>query len=121
MTIYMVTRGSIVLAYFTYTDFRQVKVRPALVVSNDSLLDKRGDIIIAAISSKSVKDSFEVSLANWRSAGLRFPSKVVACKLVTVNAKVVTKIGNIHRDDLLAVEPALRSALLLAGASSISE
>lgn len=82
----MPTPGDVVLALFYYSDYRGAKVRPCVVVSSQAFTEQTGQIIICAVSSKPPRNQFEVSLQGWQDAGLRFPSKVQAGKLLTVDA-----------------------------------
>lgn len=43
--------GDIVLAEFPYTDLKQSKLRPVIIVSSDELNEKKEDIIVGFISS----------------------------------------------------------------------
>lgn len=87
-------------------------MRPSLVVSGQAFTEQTGQIIICAVSSKPPRNQFEVSLQGWQDAGLRFPSKVQAGKLLTVDARLVKKLGHLLDSDLERVKEALRRAIL---------
>jgi len=91
----MLMPGDVVTALFIHSDASGRKVRPALVVSSEDFNQETRHVILAAISTKPVKDRFDVMLEKWKEAGLRFPSKVRVGKLVTVDARLVRKIGSL--------------------------
>lgn len=99
----MLTPGDVVVVLFTYSDMSGAKVRPAIVVSSETYMLETGMLVLAAISSKAVRNHFELSVTEWRLAGLRLPSKVCAGKLMTVNMGLVKKIGHLSDADISRV------------------
>ncbi|MDD2620075.1 MAG: type II toxin-antitoxin system PemK/MazF family toxin [Syntrophomonadaceae bacterium] len=91
----MLIPGDVVVALFTYSDLSGAKIRPALVVSTEAYIKETGLVVLAAISSKPVKNQYEVKLVEWDKAGLRVPSKLCVGKLMTVNLALVKKIGHL--------------------------
>lgn len=91
----MLIPGDIVVALFTYSDLSGAKIRPALVVSTEAYIKETGLVVLAAISSRPVKNQYEVNLAEWDKVGLRIPSKLCVGKLMTVNLVLVKKIGHL--------------------------
>jgi mRNA interferase MazF len=89
--------GDIVLTRFTYSDFSGSKVRPALVLSSEKFNQETKLVIIAAISSRPVKNTYELLIENWESSGLRCKSKVCISKLLTGNKGLLTKIGSLDK------------------------
>jgi len=89
-------QGNVVLLPFPSTDGKSVKTRPAVIINTDWFFCLRGDYIIAAITSQSCRDCFDLPLKDWKSAGLLFPSVVRIGKYLTVHPKVIIgKIGNL--------------------------
>jgi mRNA interferase MazF len=102
-------RGELVLIRIGFHQTTGGKVRPALV-----LLDSGDDDFVGAPVTSQVRSSpFDVVLAGWSEAGLNVPSTVRVHKL-TVLAKVdiIRRLGALRRDDVTAVEVALRQAFL---------
>jgi stage V sporulation protein S len=74
--MHMLIPGDIVVALFGYSDLTGAKIRPALVVSTEMFNEQAGLAVLAAISTKPPRNSFEENIIQWQDAGLRFPSKV---------------------------------------------
>lgn len=108
----MLKPGDIVVALFGYSDLSGAKIRPAFVVSTESYASETGLVVLAAISSRTIRNRFEISLTNWRKAGLRLPSKVCAGKHMTVNVQLVKKIGSATMQDVENVERLLREVIM---------
>jgi len=96
----MLTPGDVVVALFSYSDMSGAKVRPALVISSKSYVAETGQVILAAISSRPVRNRFEVEVMNWGTSGLRLPSKLCMGKLTTVNVNLVKAIGHLSDTDI---------------------
>jgi len=96
----MLKPGDVVIAIFAYSDLTGTKTRPALVVSTESFNQETRLTVLAMISSKQVRNRYEANIAEWRNAGLRFPSKVCLGKLITINANLVKPIGRLSENDL---------------------
>lgn len=101
-------RGDVVLVTFVFSNEAGTKVRPALVVS--STPDNRGrhELVVAAITSNVTRGLFGDHLvADWKGAGLLFPS-VVTGILRTVTREIVNrKLGSMARADMDAIDNAL--------------
>jgi mRNA interferase MazF len=89
MTAYR--RGDVVLVGFVFSDDSGTKVRPALVVSSATYHRRRQDVIVAAITSKTNRRLFGDHLvADWKGAGLLFPS-VVTGVVRTVKGSMIER------------------------------
>lgn len=53
----------IVWASFPYSDFSDAKIRPALVVSNDSYNAANNDVVVCAVTSNLGEGEYKVSIA----------------------------------------------------------
>lgn len=97
--------GDIVLIDFPFTVGTRFKLRPALV-----LLDARdADILVARITSHTATTPYEVSLTNWRQAGLNAPSTVRLQKLATLEKILVVRmLGRLEPGDHQRVSAALK-------------
>jgi len=84
--------GDIVLLKFPFTDGKNYKRRPALIINdfND------GDIIVCRITSQIYESPFDVYLNNWEKIGLKLPSVISVHKLATLqNDLVEATLGKI--------------------------
>ena len=85
--------GSIVLTRFPFTDPSGPKVRPALVISRDN--DKRGDIVLAFITSNTGSYRDSMPIAPSRKNGLKVASTVRFDKVAALELRVIVgKIGD---------------------------
>ena len=99
------SRGDIVLIRFIFSDESGVKLRPAVVVSSADYQRRRSEAIILAITSQTdrllIGDHF---MADWKNAGLLFPSVVTGIIRTIRQDMVNRKLGHISAADLRAVE-----------------
>ncbi|MEP6662840.1 MAG: type II toxin-antitoxin system PemK/MazF family toxin [Verrucomicrobiota bacterium] len=68
--------GEIWLADIRFTNGEASKIRPVLVLWLDA-----GDAVVASITSKSSRSAMDVSLQDWKMAGLRVSSTVRLSRL----------------------------------------
>ncbi len=106
----MLKPGDVVVTLFRYSDLSGAKYRPALVISSEEH-NRTGHIVLAAVSSRPLVDYFDVPIQSWEEAGLRLPSKVRAGRILTVDARLVKKIGSITLGDFSRVKSALSEVL----------
>src|SRR5947208_3354592 len=102
--------GEVVLIRITFHQTPGGKLRPAVV-----LLDSGDDDFVAApITSRSRASDYDVSIQQWRDAGLNAASTVRIHKL-TVLAKdeIVRRVGELTGPDRTAVAAVLRRAFSL--------
>ena len=90
------TTGDIVLIPFPFSELTQVKLRPAVVISETK--DKYKDLILSAISSQ-VSDSIslaEIILKPDSVNGLRVQSVIKVDRIFTLKSeKVIARIGKL--------------------------
>jgi|ERR1700689_364725 mRNA interferase MazF len=102
--------GEVVLIRIDFHQTTGGKVRPAVV-----LLDAGDDDFVAApVTSHPGRSKFDLSLHEWREAGLNVASTIRVHKL-TVLAKdeVVRRLGLLAADDQTALAGVLRRAFSL--------
>lgn len=111
-------RGDVVLVDFPYTDGSASKVRPALVVQNDSDNARLRDTIMALITGnvRGVNEPTQLlvdpNTSDGTSSGLHGPSSVLCRHLYTVRqALVVSTIGHLSDPAMNEVNECLRKAL----------
>lgn len=97
--------GDLLVVSFPFTAAQAAKNRPALV-----LLDSGdADVVIARLTSKPPKVSFDVAVTDWKGAGLRSPATIRVHKTFTVEkSQVHFSIGHLQPTDRLAVANVLR-------------
>lgn len=106
-------RGDVIAVPYEYSDLRGGKVRPAVIVSSDAYNLERPDVVAAGISSQIAKAGpYDHILADWDSAGLRYPS-LVRGRLLTIEQSLIRRIvGHLSATDYAALEEKLASFLL---------
>ena len=94
-----VKQKEIVLLPYPFTNLRETKVRPAIIISNDHFNEKLDDCIMIPLTSV-IKDepySVLVSQEDLSSGELIRPSRVRADRIFTVEKNlVIMKIGTVN-------------------------
>jgi mRNA interferase MazF len=105
-------RGDVLLIPFPYTDLSATKTRPTVVVSIPAYQGKRGDLILAYLTSQTaVSDEFDYLLADWDSAGLLKPT-LMRARLAVVNERLVQyRVGALSAHDMAEIDSRLQRAL----------
>lgn len=113
-------RGDIVLVSFPFTDLTTTKVRPAVVISNDSINTNEEDIILVFISSavplqiKNTDFVIKESERYFQGTGLKGESVFRMAKIVTLSRRLVRrKIGEVSGQTKTELDKRLRRALAL--------
>ncbi len=88
--------GEIVLLSFPFTDATGTRRRPALV-----LLDTGDeDLVVARITSQTLRTPFDIDIIEWQQAGLLLPSMVRLDKMATLEKLLVERrLGSLTTDD----------------------
>ncbi|MGD0947858.1 MAG: type II toxin-antitoxin system PemK/MazF family toxin [Candidatus Binatia bacterium] len=108
------SRGDVVLVGFVFTDESGRKLRPALVISSPAYQRGRREVVVAAITSNVKRPLFgDHLIADWRGAGLLFPSLVTAILRTVKQTMIHRKLGSMTNADLQAVDRELRQSLAL--------
>lgn len=99
---------AVVAVPFPFTDRDAIKRRPALVISNEQFNRQHNQVVLGMITSATdTAWPSDVSLTQWKEAGLN-----VAChfrmKLFTLDQALVVKtIGHLSSQDMISVRAAL--------------
>lgn len=110
MTAY--SRGDVVLVGFVFSDESGRKLRPALVLSSPAYHRGRQEVIVAAITSNIRRRLFgDHLIADWRGAGLLFPSSVTGILRTIKRTMIDRKLGAMPKTDMEAVHKELRRFL----------
>lgn len=111
-------RGDVVIVDFPFTDVRSSKIRPALVVQNDSDNARRRKTIVAMITGnlRMAGDPKQLlvdpSTTEGVSSGLHGPSLVSCGDLFTVEQDDVTRtIGHLSTAMMQRIDGCLKAAL----------
>jgi mRNA interferase MazF len=97
--------GDIVAVEFPFSDFRERKRRPGLVLAVDD-----HDALLARLTTHPPRDDRDTALQFWMEAGLPKPSNVRLTKLATVDRRLLHhRIGRLHPEDARAVARAMES------------
>ncbi len=108
-------RGDVLLVPFPFSDLSTTKARPAVVVSGSLYHTTEPDLVLAAITSQvaAATGPLDYVLADWQSAGLRFPSALKPVLFTLDPTLVLHEIGSLTPTDLTQVVQRLRRALEL--------
>lgn len=113
----MIQEGQIVLFRFPYTDQREGKLRPALIVRQ--LPGAHDDWLICMISSQVSQEvsSFDEIVAekdsDFNNSGLKFASVIRICRLAVVHKTILEgAIGEISPDRLTRIKNRLSDWLI---------
>jgi len=105
-------RGDIVAVPYPYSDLSGTKTRPALIVSTDAYNSSCPDVLVAAITTQlSRATSFDHVLADWRAAGLRYPSAVKGRVVTLAQTLVLRSVGRLSPGDQSTYDDKLLMAL----------
>lgn len=113
-------RGDVVLIKFPFTNFSSTKVRPALVISNDSYNSIQDDVVLLLITSNISKvspDDFILGTSDpeFKSTGLKLASTFRVGKIQTLDKKLInSRLGCVGPNTLNKIEDLLRNLLQLS-------
>lgn len=110
MTVY--NRGDVVLVGFVFSDESGKKLRPAVVISFPAYNRARQEVIVAAITSNVRRRFFgDYLIADWKGAGLLFPSLVAGIFRTIKRTMIDRKLGSIPKADMEAIDREMRRSL----------
>ncbi|MGD9634816.1 MAG: type II toxin-antitoxin system PemK/MazF family toxin [Pirellulales bacterium] len=114
-------RGDVVIVEFPYTDGRQGKHRPAVIVQNDSDNGRLANTVVAMITGNTrhanepTQVLIDPRVGDGTASGLHGPSAVKCCNLFTIRQQDVKRtIGTLTAPIQAKVDSALKNALGLA-------
>ena len=92
----------------------ETKVRPAVVISSDSYLVERPDVLVGILTTKLPwkATSTDYVLQDWQPAGLRAVSCFRAYVL-TIHRSELTVIGHLSEHDWTQVQARVRTAFAI--------
>jgi mRNA interferase MazF len=106
-------RGDVLLVPFPFSDLSTTKTRPAVIVSSAEYHANEPDLLLAALTSQLAHATgpCDYVLADWRGAGLRFPTALKPVLFTLDPTRVLHRIGALSAADLQQVDQRLRLAL----------
>ncbi len=105
-------RGDIVLVGFVFSDESGRKLRPAVVISSSVYNRARREVIVAAITSNVRRQLVgEHLIADWKGAGLLFPSTATGIVRTITRTMIDRKLGTMGRPDMAAFDRELGRSL----------
>lgn len=114
----IVTRGSVVLIRYPFTDLSGSKVRPAIILTPNNLLNQIEDVhclfISSVVPSNLLPTDYilETSHAAFPQTGLKFRSLLRAHKKALLHKSLVLRVLGMLGDELMReVDTRLRMAL----------
>jgi hypothetical protein len=99
------SRNDVVLLPIPFSDLTGRTVRPAVVIGNNS----RGDLFLVPITSQPA--GMDLSLGQWKSAGLNVPCGMKAQLATVEEGQVIKSIGQLAEEDRDALNAKLRDWL----------
>lgn len=114
--------GDVVLVPFPFTNLKQKKVRPAVVISREKVHKQENDYTLLFISSvipdvvQPYEVVFEKSDSEFAQSGLKKTSLLKANKIVTVQRNLLKrKLGQLGPEIKKALVKAIQQAILVDG------
>jgi len=92
------SQGDVVLVPFPFRDVQAERARPAIVASVD-LYNRHGDVVVAAVTSHAPRHDMDVALADWKEAGLKFPSTARMLLATIAESRVQFRVGRLSDSD----------------------
>jgi len=106
------SRGDVVLVGFVFSDESGRKLRPAVVISSAPSHRARPAVVVAAVTSNARRRlPGDHSVADWKGAGLLFPSVVTGVLRTITRSMIDQRLGSLAKADLDALDRELRRAL----------
>ncbi len=100
------------LVGFMFSDESARKFRPAVVISSKGYNRERQEVIEAAITINIRRRLFgDYLIADWKGAGLLFPSMATGILRTIKRAMIDRKIDSLTKSDLDAIDRELRRTL----------
>lgn len=99
----MTSQRDLVLLSFPFSDFKSSKVRPVVVVSNDSYNIKSRDVIVVPVTTSLTLKEYSVLLTNadLESGKLIKDSKIKADRILSISKNLIRmKIGKVKKEIL---------------------
>jgi mRNA interferase MazF len=96
----MISQRDIILLEFPFSNLKQTKIRPVIVLSNSKYNSRSEDIVVVPLTTNLTRDEHDVLITNEQleKGHLITDSKVKIDRIFSVHRKLVTlKIGKISK------------------------
>jgi len=105
-------RGDVVIMEMKFSDGSGSKLRPVLIISDNSFNKSRDEVIVAGITSNVDRCYIgDTEIINWEKIGLKVPSLVTAI-IQTLKKKLIRKqLGVIDKKEFAEIEKNIAEAL----------
>lgn len=101
--------GDIVIVEFPFTDGKNTKKRPAMVLFYDK---QDNELLLSRITSKIYRTNYDIELKQWRQSNLLLPSCVRLGKIATLHENLIyKKLGKIMKEDILNVKKIIKTSI----------
>lgn len=104
--------GDIVLVDFGFSEGRDSKKRPVLIINSDNYHKSRQEVIIMAITSNIERIlSGDTKIERWKESGLLYPSLVTGIIRTIKDNMIIHKLGVLSEYDIRRVKDNLKKAI----------
>ncbi len=100
----------VVLVRFPFTDLASIKKRPALILSPQEYVNRYGDVVLLALTSRSQPND-SLRLADWQAAGLPKPTWLKPLIATLSATLVIRRLGRLVESDTDSVRLVLHELL----------
>ena len=108
----MFKQGEIVLVPVPFTDLSSQKRRPVIIISNDTYNQTAADIVVVAMTSRPLKNTFGFTITNedMENGRLNRPSQVRVDKIYTLSQTIIVKkFGQVNGKVLAQIRKLLQN------------
>lgn len=107
-------KSDVHLAEIVFTDGTATKKRPVVIVSGKHYNEKRDEVMVSLITSNVIRKIYgDVTIKNWESAGLLFPSAVTGIITTIKKTMLEKRLGQLAKEDWLKIKECIRNNLEL--------
>ena len=107
-------QGDVILVPVPFTNLKESKQRPAIIISNDVRNAKNDDIIICGITSNIRDEPYSIIIEqkDMNEGNLHFTSRIKADKIFTIHKNIIKrKLGRINKIILEKTKEEIRKVI----------
>ncbi len=109
-------QGDVILVPVPFTNLKEAKQRPALIISNDDHNNKVEDVVICGITSNIKEEDFSINLEqkDMEEGKIYFFSRIKVDKIFAIHKDIIKKkIGKVNKNILDETKRELKKLFLL--------
>ncbi|MBF0407605.1 MAG: type II toxin-antitoxin system PemK/MazF family toxin [Candidatus Riflebacteria bacterium] len=107
-----IKRGDVVLVEVVFSSGFGIKLRPALVLSDNEYNKFRNEVIVSGITSNiKLIHKGDTEIIRWEKAGLKVPSMATAVLQTVKKDRIQKSLGQIEKDDFERIEENISKVL----------